>query len=500
MRVSTHLHASLSTNFASLTENVPAIREIQIPQNNSQPLAISSDANGSIWFAETNPAAIVNYDPLAKSFGRFPVPTSNESGLIWFLIIDGTEIWFSCSNEPLLWSFSTRTLKFSNYSTGNPSILPYSLALDSATSQIWFTSIYTDQIGAFQINSGGLASLVKLVNLTQPVLEAKTLGPKYGPSGVDIGSNGNVFVTETLTSSIVEYNQTSERFEHFWNLKPGSQPVGIAVNDSSDLIWFTNHASSQIGSVDEKSGVLQSYATSLFSYNYSTSGSTYVDTLPYWIQLSSHGMVWFDEHVGNKIARLNPSSGELTEFIVPTPQSSPLRFDLDEQTGLVWFTEFQGNKLGIMDENQSSGLRVNISPKDAKLASQPTNITVNSPGMINLSALSVSGTLARDGNITGNLTLSFVSLNSSAYEISLSKTPGLGTGNYSLTICLADQMKIARACGIVLLNVLPDIPGEGSQPVEIVLALIVLGVGVVAFFRRTRGKFGFNKKESISSS
>ena len=118
---------SMGIATTSSISNPSGIREIPIPQNNSEPVAITTENNGSVWFAETNPAAIATYDPNSTTFVTFPVPTSNESGLIWFLVIDGGDIWFSCENEPLLWSFSMVSYQFSNYTTGNLDILPYSL-------------------------------------------------------------------------------------------------------------------------------------------------------------------------------------------------------------------------------------------------------------------------------------------------------------------------------------------------------------------------------------
>lgn len=41
-------------------------------------------------------------------------------------------------------------------------------------------------------------------------------------------------------------------------------------------------------------------------------------SLPYFIQVDSHGNVWFNEHYGNAIARFHPSSNSLTEFEVPS--------------------------------------------------------------------------------------------------------------------------------------------------------------------------------------
>ena len=100
------------------------------------------------------------------------------------------------------------------------------------------------------------------------------------------------------------------------------------------------------------------------------------ETLPYWIQQSPNGAIWLDEHVGNKFTRFNSTSGELTEFIIPTPNSSPLRFALDNKDGLVWFTEFQGNKLGMLDENQTCGCDVLVSPRQSTLTGESTNLTI----------------------------------------------------------------------------------------------------------------------------
>ena len=55
------------------------IREVSVPQNNSDPLAINIDVTGIVWFAETNPPAIAEYAPALQTFHAFPVPTGKAA-------------------------------------------------------------------------------------------------------------------------------------------------------------------------------------------------------------------------------------------------------------------------------------------------------------------------------------------------------------------------------------------------------------------------------------
>ena len=235
---------------------------------------------------------------------------------------------------------------------------PYSLLLDTRTNQLWFTSIYTDQIGAFQINSGA-ARLDSLVNVSGPP-SAKSLpgAPRFGPSGLALDTNGNLFVTETFAAAVAEYSPLAQKFEKVWTLPANAQPVGIVVDNTFQRIWFTNHGSSLVGFVNENSGTVKEFATSLLNFE-----GSYEGTLPYWIQQAPNGEIWFDEHIGNKLASFDASANQLTEFYIPTLLSAPLRFVMDDSRKVVWFTEFQGNKLGELDENQSCACALEISPR-----------------------------------------------------------------------------------------------------------------------------------------
>jgi virginiamycin B lyase len=56
------------------------------------------------------------------------------------------------------------------------------------------------------------------------------------------------------------------------------------------------------------------------------------------------GNLWFTEDAGNNIGRIT-TTGEITEFPIPTPQSGPHGIAVGPD-GNLWFTEQTGNKIG----------------------------------------------------------------------------------------------------------------------------------------------------------
>ena len=49
------------------------------------------------------------------------------------------------------------------------------------------------------------------------------------------------------------------------------------------------------------------------------------NSYPQSVTLGPDGSVWFTEKLGNKIGRLSPTSGKISEFSVPTKDAGPTR-------------------------------------------------------------------------------------------------------------------------------------------------------------------------------
>ena len=443
------------------------ISEYPIPQNLSYPIGLATDAKGNVWFGEGNTDTIEEFIPNNQTipFRAFHIPIPSQLAFIWTPVFDSSgNLWFTIGNGSDIWRLNTANGQFMSFSTGNPDVQPYTLAYNPATNRLWFTSFASDQFGVFQL-SGGSATLLNVYDLpiTQPL--------KYGSLGaaaIALDNQGNVYVTESYVGQIAKFNQSTGMLEHVWQLLPkGSEPLGIAVDPSTEAIWFTNHATSDFGYINQTSNTVTQFSTSVFYYN----GSPEV-TLPYWIYVSSSGMIWFNEHIGNRIARFDPNNLQLTEFTVPTPNSEPIKLTLDDARGLVWFSEFTGNKIGMLEQNQSLSPDIVLSKNSFTLSGNSLTIQMNISSKSVL-PLNVSSTASITGILGSNFTFSTSSSSSSSSQttVTISREGSLSPGLYHLTFCTNNYNPV-RSCAIASVNV------EPTPSIDLLILIGVAAVGV----------------------
>jgi virginiamycin B lyase len=116
---------------------------------------------------------------------------------------------------------------------------------------------------------------------------------------------------------------------------PGS-PYSLAVQ-SPDTVWVTLPAQNAIARLQrtpQGAGNVQLYPVPT------------ANAEPYDIAFAA-GAVWFTERLGNRIGRLDPATGAIIEYIVPTAGSQPTGIAVWPGTPVrVWFAERNGNALG----------------------------------------------------------------------------------------------------------------------------------------------------------
>ena len=88
----------------------------------------------------------------------------------------------------------------------------------------------------------------------------------------------------------------------------------------------------------------------------------------------------------------------------------------------------------MLDENQTCGCDVVVSPRQTTLTGQTSNLTI---GVVTPDSSAgsqpvplVSGTFSNVGNVTSNLTISFQPINSTAYEALLTRGADLAARKF----------------------------------------------------------------------
>ncbi|MHB8568485.1 MAG: hypothetical protein ACYC7D_11330 [Nitrososphaerales archaeon] len=58
-------------------------------------------------------------------------------------------------------------------------------------------------------------------------------------------------MTESFVGKIAKFSQADGKLEQEWTLPFGGSPLGLAIDPTTGLIWFTNHATSDFGYINQ---------------------------------------------------------------------------------------------------------------------------------------------------------------------------------------------------------------------------------------------------------
>lgn len=120
-----------------------------------------------------------------------------------------------------------------------------------------------------------------------------------------------------------------------------SAPNAIGV-DSKGNVWFTLENTSSLAELDPSTGVVHQYRIPTGENNGTTTWGLVID--------DSRGLVWFTEQSTNSVWSFNIHTHQFTRYELKTQYGYPFGIALDSE-GNVWFTEFFGNKIGEITMN-----------------------------------------------------------------------------------------------------------------------------------------------------
>ena len=228
---------------------------------------------------------------------------------------------------------------------------------------VWFTEIGTNTIG--RITADGL-------------LKEFQFQPYFGEAmqdfnGITAGPDGALWFTETNINWIGRVT-TAGAFRHFLVRDPdqdpedpyipGTRPTGITTGPDG-AIWFGQEYGNRIARLDPATGKVTDY------YQFPVEGWP---RLLQAITTGPDGALWFTEGGSNSIGRLT-TSGSLTEYPIPTPLSAPGGITTGPD-GALWFTEAIGRIGRITTSGAVREFRVRSADAD------PLSITVGSDGAL----------------------------------------------------------------------------------------------------------------------
>ncbi|HXV51567.1 MAG TPA: lyase [Nitrosopumilaceae archaeon] len=351
------------------------IREYEIPTKCTQPLAITTDPNGNVWFAQVNTGKIAKFDPNTESFTEYENPEwpPKARSMMWGIAYspDGS-IWFTDEAHDSVWKFSIEDGRYDRH--GYPSAgdaLPQRLEI--AGSQIIINDFTGNKITF-------LDPVIQLEGETAYHIVTSPLENSFtGAFAVD--SDGNIWYTNwqfRQGGALVKFDQKSYfeasalakdagvplfDFITVFQLQAMNAPNGISVGNNG-LVWIADTSSSFFYSFDPLSEKFTKYITSkpdISSYGNATGLIKTPVSGPYWTDFDQKGRLVFNEQSANRIGVFDPNTESLVEYTVPSKNPvwadcDPMDdcgiaqvFDFTIKNDKIWFTEWVENNIAVLD-------------------------------------------------------------------------------------------------------------------------------------------------------
>ena len=370
------------------------VKEYKIPTPCTQPLAITTEPDGTVWFAQTNTGMIAKFDPSSETFTQYPNPDWDRLQTAWIeeaekqnaLPIklrsmmwgmdyspDGS-IWYTDGDNGAIWKFllsdeSYHVLSFPR-SDDSEQVFPQKLEVDG--SRIIVNDLFGSKLSFFDFVQVGQE--IRTFAIPSPIDESLT-------SDFAIDSKDNVWYTTWIpneTGILVKFDYPKyekqqaisstitdglllQEFIEFYQFPSGMDtPNGIAVGPN-EKIWVADTSGNFFFSFDPEIEKFTKYVTSIpHEDSYGNLKLPTYSSNPYWIERLDEKLV-MNEHNANRIAVFDPIKETMVEYTVPSRNTSWADCEGIEYCGVaqvfgftvddkkIWFTEWVENNIGVVD-------------------------------------------------------------------------------------------------------------------------------------------------------
>jgi virginiamycin B lyase len=475
------------------------INEYKLPAICEMPLGIAVD-DGKVWYVSTENGTIGAYNIHQNSFAKeVPIPVWKarlnhlDFSQVWAIKPDDKgNIWFTDEKQNAVWKYIESSQTFDMYKVPTApkafdTTYPVSLGFD-LNGNIYFVGIRSTSLWFGEVAKMRNGTSNGISAIPMPVDKFSGIDPTLISTGsLAVDNDRNAVWVSMLAfqkrGEILRYDIGTKTFKVFDMPEELASPVGLVVDNSGNL-WITDHGTSIFYKLDTSTGNITKFVTSkasprifgIGSVGSNTTSNSNINindapagayTLPYWIQKSGDGSLWFNEHTGNKIAKFDPINNTMIEYWIPTQNklfgmcqnnnaadknnnqkcgiANALQFSVGQNkddSNQIWFTEWSENKIGKVNVQKQLPFRVSIPIKEVAVKrGESLEVKVNIDTstnqrirMIAAATLTPTGDL---GNSTGSFSEKSFSLSTgNTKQISYIFTPSsyLKAGVYTFMI------------------------------------------------------------------
>jgi virginiamycin B lyase len=158
------------------------------------------------------------------------------------------------------------------------------------------------------------------------------------------------------SSDFVYYSQKSSSITEY-DVPLGDFGLkGITTDDLGNVwLYHSNSTSSQILKFEK-----QSHQFTQYDIQKNTETTDMIINLAGGQIIYEYDNVWFTDARTNSVGKLDPSTGEIVLYDIPTKNSGPFGLAFEPNHKRLWFTEFASNKLAVLDIDSKNILEFNL--------------------------------------------------------------------------------------------------------------------------------------------
>jgi len=221
-----------------------------------------------------------------------------------------------------------------------------------ADGALWYTAQQANAIGRLDPASGEIKQFA-----------LKT--PHSGPHGLVSDDAGNIWFTANYAGYIGKLDPKTGTVTEFKINDPRGKDPHTPIIAPDGRVWFTVQQGNVVGVLDPKNGAIK------------LADVPTAHALPYGIVLDSKGTPYFCEFGSNKIARIDPATMQMHEYVLPEG-ARPRRLRMANDT-TIYYSDFQRGYLGRLDLASSV---VKEWPSPGGPQSQPYGIAITGDGVV----------------------------------------------------------------------------------------------------------------------
>lgn len=309
------------------------ITQYDLPRVDGEPHDAVVDPDGRLWYVDFGQDFIGRLDPRTGEAKEWrlpevrPYPPFPGGGLDVEIDREGNP-WFALIHRGAIVKFDKKLEKMTIYEAPPPQTLRTFtgfLAHSPNTKMVWFDDI-------------GFAGMTKMHGLDLTTNHVtKTYEVPVSVYGMEATSKGNVYFM-SLSGVIGELDTTTGKSAIYPTPTPRSGARRGFV-DAQDRLWFAEYFAGRLAMFDPLTKQTKEWPVPV----------PYAD--PYDVVLDKNGTVWSGGMVTDYVFRLDPATGRITKYLLPTVNTNIRRIDVDSSTTpvSVWVGENHHSKIAKIE-------------------------------------------------------------------------------------------------------------------------------------------------------